>query len=79
MLFFHLLRYNTLRCCFVSVANHFWSTPQYPGQSKNCPRLSLRNVLVALLVSLNHAKGDTRQFGQFLLGEMGLLPNGFQG
>lgn len=64
---------------FVLPTNHLSPTPQRPRQSKNRPRLGFHDVLVALLVCLDHAKGDARQFGQFLLGEMGLLPNGFQG
>ena len=65
--------------CLISPTNHLRRTPQHPSQSKNRPRLSLQNALVALFVGLNHAEGDARQFGQFLLGEMGLFSNGFQG
>ena len=54
-------------------------TPQHLNQSRNCPNLRFQNVLVALLVSLNHAKGNARKFGQFLLGKMGLLLYDFQG
>ena len=36
---------------------HLSRTPQHPCQSKHRSRLRLHNVLVALLVCLNHAKG----------------------
>ena len=63
---------------FASQTYHLSRTPQHSCQGKNRPSLCLQNVLVTLLVGLNHTEGNTRKFGQFLLGETGLLPNGFQ-
>lgn len=38
--------------------NHLRYTPQHPRQSKDRPRLRIHNILVALLVGLNHAKDE---------------------
>lgn len=51
-------------------------TPYYPHQGKIRMRLCFQDVLVALLVGLNHAKSYPRKLGQFFFGKMGLLSNG---
>ena len=36
---------------------HLSRVPQHPSQSKHRPSFRFHNILVTLLVSLNHAKG----------------------
>ena len=40
-------------------ANHLRRTPQHPRQGKNRLHFCLRDILVTLLIGLNHSKGDS--------------------